>query len=50
VRLNRFTDKPAQGQLRMSTELFDKPSALTRADAADALLDVIGDANTIKTI
>lgn len=49
LRLNRLTDKPARGQPRTSTEPFDKPSALTRADAAQVLLDVIEDPITIKT-
>ncbi len=49
VRLNRLTNKPARGQPRMTAELFDKPSALTRADVGSAVLDIVEDANNIKT-
>ena len=49
VRLNRLTDGPATGRPRMSTEPFDKPTALTRADTARTLLDVVEDAGTART-
>ncbi|WP_027941047.1 NAD(P)-dependent oxidoreductase [Amycolatopsis taiwanensis] len=49
LRLNRLTDKPASGRLRMSTEPFDKPSAHSRADAASALLDAVEGRTTRKT-
>jgi uncharacterized protein YbjT (DUF2867 family) len=48
VRLNRLTDKPAQGAVRTSRELLDKPSAMTRADTAAMLLDIVADHATIK--
>jgi putative NADH-flavin reductase len=37
--LNRLTDKPATGRFRVSRELFSRPSSISRADAAAALLD-----------
>jgi uncharacterized protein YbjT (DUF2867 family) len=49
VRLNRLTDRPARGALRTSRGLFDKPSAMTRADAAATLLDIVEDGATAKT-
>lgn len=49
VRLNRLTDQPAQGGVRTSRGLFDKPSGMTRADAAAILLDIIEDGTTVKT-
>lgn len=41
--LNRLTDKPATGRVRVSRELFARPSAITRADVAAVLLDAAGD-------
>jgi len=40
ARLNRLTDAPARGGTRITSGLLDKPTALTRADAAAALLDI----------
>jgi putative NADH-flavin reductase len=37
VRLNRLTNRPAQSRVRLSQGLFDKPSAMSRADAAATL-------------
>jgi uncharacterized protein YbjT (DUF2867 family) len=49
VRLNRLTDKPVQEEVRMSRDLFDRPSAMTRASAATTLLNIVEDNTTIKT-
>jgi putative NADH-flavin reductase len=49
VRLNRLTDRPAHGTVRISQDLFHKPSAMSRADAAVMLLNVVEDAATIRT-
>jgi len=43
ARLNRLIDKPAQGPLEISTVLLDRPRAMTRADTASALLDIVAD-------
>jgi putative NADH-flavin reductase len=40
ARLNRLIDKPARGGVRISRDLLDKPSAITRADVAATLLDL----------
>lgn len=40
ARLNRLTDAPAKGGTRISRDLFTKPTALARAGAAAALLDL----------
>lgn len=40
ARLNRLTDSPVRRGTRISPDLFTKPTALTRADAAAALLDI----------
>jgi hypothetical protein len=45
ARLNRLTDGPARGGTRISRELLTRPSAITRADAAAALLDIAADAS-----
>jgi putative NADH-flavin reductase len=47
--LNRLTDKPATGGYRISRDLFRKPSAITREDAAAALLDITEDITLAKT-
>lgn len=49
ARLNRLTDKPARGAVRTSRDLLDKPSSITRADAAATLLDIAQDATLAKT-
>jgi putative NADH-flavin reductase len=49
ARLNRLTDKPARGAVRTSRDLLDKPSSITRADAAATLLDITHDAALAKT-
>ena len=49
VRLNRLTDKAPGAALRVSQGQFDRPTALSRADAARALLDIVEDAGTAKT-
>lgn len=41
VRLNRLTDGPATGHVEISTGQLTRPSALSRADAADVLLDIV---------
>jgi putative NADH-flavin reductase len=43
ARLNRLTDKPGRGRVEMSTGLLDKASAVTRADAATVVLDLVAD-------
>jgi len=43
ARLNRLTDKPAQGPLQVSPALLDRPRPMTRADTAAALLDIVAD-------
>jgi putative NADH-flavin reductase len=48
VRLNRLTNKPPRG-VRTSSELLDKATAVTRADAAATLLDVVEDAALVRT-
>jgi putative NADH-flavin reductase len=42
ARFTRLLDKPPTG-VRISRDLFDKPSSITRADAATALLDLAED-------
>jgi putative NADH-flavin reductase len=49
ARLNRLTDKPARGAVHTSRDLLEKPSSITRADAAAALLDIAQDAILAKT-
>jgi nucleoside-diphosphate-sugar epimerase len=49
ARLNRLTDKPPQGTVHTSRDLLDRPSAITRADAAAALLDIVADETLAKT-
>lgn len=44
LRLNRLTDAPARGRVRLSRSQLDKPAGLTRADAANTLLDIVADA------
>ena len=43
ARLNRLIDRPARGSVRVSADLLDRPSAVTRADAAATLLDLVAD-------
>lgn len=45
ARLNRLTDGPSRGGVRVTPRPFDKPSALTRRDAAATLLSLAEDAN-----
>ena len=40
ARLNRLTDAPAPRGTRITPDLFTKPTALTRAEAAASLLDI----------
>jgi putative NADH-flavin reductase len=40
ARLNRLTDQPATGRVRVRRELIDRPSPLARADVAATLLDL----------
>lgn len=47
VRLNRLVDKPPHGGVRTSRGLLERPSSLTRADAAATLLDIAADQTTI---
>jgi putative NADH-flavin reductase len=48
VRLNRLLDAPARGGTRYSTNQLDRPTALTRADAAAILLDIAADPTTAR--
>jgi NAD(P)H-binding len=48
VYLNRLTDKPATGKVHTSPDLLAKPRAITRADAAATLLDVVEDNSLAK--
>lgn len=41
VRLNRLTDGPPTGRAELNPGQLTKPSALSRADAADILLDIV---------
>lgn len=49
ARLNRLIDAPACGHTRISCDLFTNPAALTRADAAAALLDITEASTLIAT-
>lgn len=49
ARLNQLSDGPAHGKVRISRELFERPSGMTRADAAIALLDIVEDLTLAKT-
>jgi uncharacterized protein YbjT (DUF2867 family) len=49
ARLNRLTDQPARGQLRITQQLITRPSALPRADAAAALLNILEDPTLDRT-
>ena len=41
VRLTRLTNKPARGAVHIDRGLLDRPSSLTRADAAAVLVDTV---------
>jgi uncharacterized protein YbjT (DUF2867 family) len=47
--LNRLIDKPATNRARVSTELFARPTSVTRADVASVLLDVVADPALVGT-
>jgi NAD(P)H-binding len=47
--LNRLTNKPANGKVHTSHGLLAKPRAITRADAAATLLDIVEDNALAKT-
>jgi uncharacterized protein YbjT (DUF2867 family) len=49
VRLNRLTNKPATGTVHTSRGLLAKPRAITRADAAATLLDIVADTTLART-
>lgn len=49
VRLNRLLDAPARGGVHVSRDLLDRPTALTRADAAATLLDITEDDSRIRS-
>ncbi|SIM49020.1 Putative NADH-flavin reductase [Micromonospora cremea] len=49
ARLNRLTDKPPHGTFYTSRALLDRPFAITRTDAAAALLDIVKDETLAKT-
>jgi putative NADH-flavin reductase len=49
VRLNRLTNKPAAGTVHTSRGLLAKPRAITRADAAATLLDIVADPTLART-
>jgi uncharacterized protein YbjT (DUF2867 family) len=49
VRLNRLTNKPATGTVHTSRGLLEKPRAITRADAAATLLDIVADTTLART-
>ncbi len=48
VRLNRLLDAPARGGTQYSTGQLERPTALTRADAAALLLDIAADPTTAR--
>lgn len=49
VRLNRLTDRPARGSVRISPGLLDRPTAVPRADVAAGLLDALADPACSRT-
>jgi hypothetical protein len=49
VRLNRLTNKPANGRVHTSRGPLAKPRGITRADAATTLLDIAQDATLART-
>jgi hypothetical protein len=49
VRLNRLTDRPAIGASRISRDVFARPTAISRADAAAVLLDIAADDGLART-
>jgi putative NADH-flavin reductase len=49
ARLNRLTDKPPRGTYYTCRDLLDHPSAITRGDAAAALLDIVEDETLTRT-
>lgn len=48
ARLNRLTDKPAEGPLEITTDLLARPRPMTRADTAAALLDIVADPRLVR--
>jgi putative NADH-flavin reductase len=48
ARLNRLTDRSATGGTRVSRDLLRRPTALTRADAAASLLELLEDSDAIR--
>jgi putative NADH-flavin reductase len=49
ARLNRLTNKAATGRVHTSRGLLAKPAAITRADAAATLLDIVADPTLART-
>jgi putative NADH-flavin reductase len=49
VYVNRLTSKPANGKVQSSSGLLAKPRAITRADAAATLLDIVADPTLART-
>ncbi|MCW2945435.1 MAG: hypothetical protein JWR24_2152 [Actinoallomurus sp.] len=49
ARLNRLTDEPPRGTIHTSRDLLDRPSAMTRTDAAAALLDIVEEETLTRT-
>ncbi|GGO66566.1 NAD(P)-dependent oxidoreductase [Nonomuraea cavernae] len=49
LRLNRLTDGPATGEPQVTRELFARPRALSRADAAALLLQAVQTPDLIRT-
>jgi putative NADH-flavin reductase len=49
VRLNRLTNKPADGRVHISRGPLAKPRGITRAGAAATLLDIAEDATLART-
>ena len=48
ARLNRLTDKPAEGPLEITTDLLARPRPMTRTDTAAALLDIVADPRLVR--
>jgi hypothetical protein len=48
VRLNRLTNKAANGKVKTSPGLLVKPRAIARADAAATQLDIVADTSLAR--
>lgn len=49
VRLNRLLDRPARGDLHVTTELLARPKAMSRADVAAVLLELVEADTYVRT-